>query len=98
MIFPVDRNRNAGGGAWGSLASPGYFQNMKGDFLMETKNTIISNHAFALSSIVNNFMGTVGMLNDNPDENAATIATLNVILESVRSETVLLQGALDNYK
>lgn len=65
---------------------------------METKNTIISNHSFILSSIVNNFMGAVGMMNDNPDENAAIIATLNVILESVRSEIVLIQGALDNYK
>lgn len=64
---------------------------------METKNIIINNYAMALGNLVSNLAGTAGLLNDNPDENTATIKTLNVILESVRSQTVLIQGALDSY-
>lgn len=64
---------------------------------METKNIIIGNYGVALSNIVGNLNIAIGGLNDNPDENAATIKTLNVLLESVRSQTVLLQQAIDNY-
>ena len=65
---------------------------------METKNVIISNFANAINNIVVNLLGTVSTLNDNAEENAATIKTLNVILEGIRAQTVLIQQAIDNYK
>ena len=65
--------------------------------MMETKNTIINNYTMSLMTMVNSFNGTETMLNDNADENASTIKTLNVILESIRSQVVLIQGALDSY-
>lgn len=83
-------------GAWVRLR-PRYFQNMKGDLIMETKNIIIANYGGALSNIVGNLNIAIAGLNDNPDENAATIKTINVLLESVRSQTVLLQQAVDSY-
>lgn len=64
---------------------------------METKNLIISNYANALVNMCGAFSGTALTLNTNNDENAATIKTLNVLLESVRSEIVLIQSALDSY-
>lgn len=64
---------------------------------MNTKNIIINNYASALTALVSNFAGTASTLNDNVDENMAIIKTLNVILESVRSQTVLVQSALDGY-
>lgn len=79
------------------LASPAIFKNMKGDLIMETKNVILSNYATALSNMAVNFAGTVNSLGNNADENAATIKTLNILLESVRSELVIIQGALDSY-
>lgn len=71
--------------------------NMKGDITMGTKNIIINNFAGSLTNMSSAVMNTASMLNDNMDENTATIATINVLLDSVRSQTVLLQNALDNY-
>ena len=70
---------------------------MKGYLIMETKNIIIANYGVALSNIVGNLNIAINGLNDNPDENVATIKTINVLLESVRSQTVLLQQAVDSY-
>ena len=64
---------------------------------METKNIIIANYGVALSNIVGNLNIAISGLNDNPNENEATIKTINVLLESVRSQTVLLQQAVDSY-
>ena len=64
---------------------------------METKNIILSNYAAALMGMISSLAATINTLTDNPDENAAIIKTLNVQIESVRSETVLIQGAIDNY-
>lgn len=64
---------------------------------METKNTILSNCAKSLAGMIANFNDTVSTLGDNVDENTAIIATLNVLLESVRSQTVLTQQELDKY-
>lgn len=64
---------------------------------METKNVILANYGGALSNIVGNLNIAISGLNDNADENAATIKTVNVLLESVRSQTVLLQQAVDSY-
>lgn len=64
---------------------------------METKNIILSNYATALMNMVSNFAITINTLGDNMDENAAIVKTINVQLESVRSEIVLIQGAIDSY-
>lgn len=64
---------------------------------METKNVIIVNYADALVTATNDVTSCAAKLNDNIDENKAIIATLNVLLESVRSQTVLLQQAIDKY-
>lgn len=64
---------------------------------METKNTIIRNFSGSLMDAVNAVNVTAYNLNDNAEENAAIIKTLNVLVESVRSQTVILQQAIDNY-
>ncbi len=64
---------------------------------METKNVILANYARSISDASNTISLTVSTLNDNADENAAIIKTLNVLVESLRSQTVLIQQALDSY-
>ena len=64
---------------------------------METKNAIILNYANALQTTAGNATMYASALGDNADENRGIIATLNVVLEAIRSQTVLLQQALDNY-
>ena len=65
---------------------------------METKNIIIANQAQSLIVATENIMSCISKFSDNADENAATIRTLNVLVESLRSQTVLMQGEIDNYK
>ena len=65
---------------------------------METNNTIIQNYANSLVDAATYTANKTSALGDNPEENMATIKTLNVLLDSVRSQTVLLQQAIDNYK
>ena len=64
---------------------------------METKNAIIVNYANTLSVTVHNMIDVANTMHDNADENRATLKTLNVLLESVRSQTVNIQNAVDNY-
>lgn len=64
---------------------------------METKNTIIQNYAQAILTTVMDLTSTTERLNDNKDENIGVVKILNVILESIRSHTVLIQQELDNY-
>lgn len=64
---------------------------------METKNIIIANQAQSLIEATENIMSCVSKLADNADENIATIRTLNVLVESLRSQTVLMQGEIDDY-
>ena len=64
---------------------------------METNNAIINNYANAVSMTASDITLYAGSLRDNIDENKAVIATLNVIVESMRSHIVLLQQALDKY-
>lgn len=65
---------------------------------METENIIIQNYANSLVDAATYAASKTAALGDNPDENTAIIKTLNVLVESVRSQTVLLQQAIDNYK
>lgn len=65
---------------------------------METKNTIIMNDVTCLLNIVNTLISTVQVLGDNPDENLGIIASADVILESVKTECVIIQRDFDNYK
>lgn len=65
---------------------------------METKNVIVYNFAVAVLNAANSIVGSAGSLSDNADENKATIKTLNVLVESLRSQTVLLQSELDKYE
>ena len=64
---------------------------------METKNEIIRNYAVSLVDAVNAVYSVALRLADNKDENDAFIKTLNVLLDSVRSQTVLVQQAIDEY-
>lgn len=64
---------------------------------METKNAIIRNYADALVMTINDVTTCAANLNDNIDENKAMITTLNVLVEAIRSHTVLLQQAIDKY-
>lgn len=65
---------------------------------METENIIIQNFAQSLVDAAIAASNKAAILSDSADENAATIKTMNVLLESVRSQTVLLQQAIDAYK
>ena len=64
---------------------------------METKNEIIRNYAGSLVDATNAVYSVAARLADNKDENDAYIKTLNVLLDSVRSQTVLVQQAIDAY-
>ena len=65
---------------------------------METKNIILGNYALALSSMVESLNEVIRtMTNDNSDENTATLRTLNVILESIKAQTLNVQNAIDLY-
>ena len=64
---------------------------------MDTKNTIIQNYANSLVDAASAVAGKTTYLNDNVDENIATIKTINILLESVRSQTVILQQEIDKY-
>lgn len=65
---------------------------------MDTKNTIIQNFAQCINVTANDIYNTTAMLKDNEEENAALVSSLNVWLETMRSNVVLLQQALDKYK
>lgn len=65
---------------------------------METKNVILANYSRSIVDIAGNLNNTISTMNDNPDENIATIRTVNVLLETLRSMTVILQNAVDEYK
>lgn len=64
---------------------------------MEDKNIIIANYSRSLVDAANSISNIAGTLNSNENENKATIKTLNVLIESLRSQTVLLQGEIDSY-
>lgn len=76
---------------------PGIFINTKGVSIMETENKIIQNYAGSLMDATNVVFSTTTQLADNKEENDAIIKTLNVLVESVRSQTVILQQAIDKY-
>ena len=65
---------------------------------MDTNNIIIQNFANSLVDASSYTASKAAMLGNNNDENIAIIKTLNVLIDSVRSQTVLLQQAIDNYK
>lgn len=65
---------------------------------METKNAIILDFANSLVEITSLVASKAAGLSDNADENTAIIAVMNAYLETVRSNTVLLQNAVDKYK
>ena len=59
---------------------------------METKNIIIQNYARSIVDAAAIIANTAMNFNDNIDENAAMVKTLNVLIESLRSQTVIFQG------
>lgn len=65
---------------------------------METENIIVQNFAKSLVDAAIMTSEKANSLTNNADENAAIIKTMNVLIESVRSQTVLLQQAIDTYK
>ena len=64
---------------------------------METKNIIIQNYARSIVDAAISISNTAGTFNDNVDENTAIVRTLNVLIESLRSQTVIIQSAIDTY-
>lgn len=65
--------------------------------MMKTKNIIIQNYARFIVDASNAIAGTVLAMSENVDENIETIKTVNVLLESLRSEIVLMQNVVDHY-
>lgn len=65
---------------------------------METKNEILVKYAGSLVDATNAIFNIVTTLGDDTDVNLATIRTINVLTESLRSQTVIFQNAVDEYK
>ena len=65
---------------------------------MKTNNDIIKGFAISLNDATAAVVSKSVMMGDDENENDAIIKTLNVLIESVRSQTVLLQQAIDAYK
>lgn len=65
---------------------------------METKNAIIQNLTVSLADMVRLLMDTTSKLNENLDENIAIIKTININLESLRSQIVIIQQTVDSYE
>ena len=65
---------------------------------MEEKNKIINNYARSILAAAESLCDTSQILNDKEEENVATVKTLNVQLETMRSLIVLCQQELDKYK
>lgn len=62
------------------------------------KNVIITNFSNSLVDSAVLISSKAANLNDDMISNESIIATLNVLVESLRSQTILLQNALDEYK
>lgn len=65
---------------------------------METKNEILLKYAGSLVDATNAIFNSVATLGEDADVNLATIRTINVLAESLRSQTVIFQNAVDEYK
>ena len=63
---------------------------------MDSKNNIIISDVKAIVDFVNNVYVNLAFT-ESDDENLAIIKKLNVDAETLRSYTVLLQQAIDNY-
>ena len=71
---------------------------MKGVSTMETKNVIIQQYARSIVDAAITIENTTNNFADSAsDENNAIVKTLNILVESLRSQTVIFQGALDSY-
>ena len=64
---------------------------------METKNTILMNYARSIMEASTGIAKTAATLNSNDEENNAIIKTMNVLVESLRSQTIIIQQAIDEY-
>lgn len=64
---------------------------------METKNIILMNYARSIMEASTAIANTTATLNSNVDENNAIIKTINVLVESLRSQITLIQQAIDTY-
>lgn len=65
---------------------------------MKTDIDIIKGFAVSLNDATAAVVSKSVMMDEDENENNAIIKTLNVLIESVRSQTVLLQQAIDAYK
>lgn len=62
------------------------------------KNSILASYSASLLGMVSAFNSMVASLVPDDEEfNKALIKTLNIQLEAVRSQTVIIQSALDTY-
>lgn len=64
---------------------------------MNIKNSIIQRYATSIVEAANYINNSAFSFTDSSDENTAIIKTLNVLIDSLRSQTVLLQNEIDNY-
>lgn len=65
---------------------------------METKNVIIQQYARSIVDAAVTISNTTNNFVENAiNENNAIVKTLNILVESLRSQTVIFQGALDSY-
>lgn len=65
---------------------------------METKNEILVNYGMSVINAAQSVYNSICDLTDDAEKNLAVIKTVNVLLECLRSQTVILQGAVDEYQ
>lgn len=64
---------------------------------METKNIILADYSNTITVSCHTFTETVMTLGANEEENTAILRSLNVLLESIRSQVVNIQNVIDHY-
>lgn len=64
---------------------------------MNEKNTVITNYTNYLLTMVQSLLLTVGGLAEDPEINRGIITTADIQINAIKSQTVVLQNALDNY-
>lgn len=64
---------------------------------MEEKNIIINNYVSSLMNMVQSLNNVTVNFGDDESQNRAGIKTADIIMDSIRAQTVILQTALDEY-
>ena len=64
---------------------------------MENTNNILIGYSNALYNMIENMSRTISTLADNAEINQAIIKTINIQIESIRSQTTVIQSVIDGY-